>query len=66
MRYASGKTLILTTNVTNMQGEDKADQRTLSRIKEKCLFVKVEGKDRRQEKAFENLNENEFETIVEI
>ena len=66
MRYASGKTLIITTNVTNMKGEDKADQRTLSRIKEKCLFVRVDGKDRRAQKAFDNLDESEFETIVEV
>jgi DNA replication protein DnaC len=66
MRYASGKTLIITTNVTNMKGEDKADQRTLSRIKEKCLFVRVDGKDRRAQKAFDNLDESEFETLVEV
>lgn len=65
MRYSSGKPIIITTNVNGVDKTDISDQRTFGRIREKSLNVKVEGRDRRAT-SFENLNENEFETIVEI
>ena len=48
MRYTNGKPLLITTNVTKFHGDDISDQRTYSRIREKSLFIKIEGKDRRQ------------------
>lgn len=48
MRYTNGKPLLITTNVTKFHGDDISDQRTYSRIREKSLFIKVEGKDRRE------------------
>ena len=67
MRYTSDKPILITTNVTGVDKTDISDQRTYGRIREKSRYVKFEGKDRRQQTtSFENLNENEFETIVEI
>lgn len=48
MRYTNGKPLLITTNVTKFHGDDISDQRTYSRIREKSLFIKIEGKDRRE------------------
>lgn len=66
MRYASEKPIIITTNVNGMDKTDISDQRTFSRIREKSLNVKVEGADRRIATSFDNLDESEFETIVEV
>lgn len=48
MRYTNGKPLLITTNVTKFQGSDISDKRTFSRIREKSLFIKVDGKNRRE------------------
>ena len=47
MRYNSGKPLIITTNIKKFDSDDLADKRVYSRIKEKSLFIRYEGEDRR-------------------
>lgn len=47
MRYKNGKPIIITTNVAKFDSDDISDKRVYSRIKEKSIFLKYEGKDRR-------------------
>lgn len=61
MRYNSGKALIITTNIAKFSGDDMADKRIFSRIREKSAFVRFSGIDRRMitdidfEHGWENL-----------
>lgn len=57
-RYRAGKPLIVTTNITadrlkNPQTQE--EQRIFSRIKERCLPVKIVGEDKRIEKAKQSM-----------
>lgn len=59
-RYRSGKPLIITTNLSAQElfsPTEMSKQRIYSRILEMCVPVKVEGKDRRKEKAKEQNSE---------
>lgn len=55
-RYLTGKPLIVTTNlsINELQNPQEQNwQRVISRLKEMCKFIPVDGKDRRHEKLLE-------------
>lgn len=59
-RYRSGKPLIVTTNLRIEEIKNSPDvkkQRILSRLTEMCLFIPVNGKDRRKAKYNEDRKE---------
>jgi DNA replication protein DnaC len=61
-RYRSGKPLIITTNLTAKEIYNPTDikkQRTYSRIAEMCVPLQVEGKDRRKQKAIDDIKDIE-------
>lgn len=59
-RYEARKPIIFTTNLTEdelMNPQGMIRKRIFSRIRERCRFVKFEGKDKRNDKATELTNE---------